>query len=203
MQRDSGKTRVNLSTRGPMNFSIVCCLIIVLFSMGCLEGRSQISTSSGSGAEARGQSPDSDPNQQTKKQKKKEKGAADDLGAGTSFSDAVAEDVLHVLADGLQGHNEGRMLSVFDGSAMDGYLNFSDQVSAMFQQYDSFRVHYNIDQIMTDGTKGAALVDFEMEEATASGSVQPVYKHEQVRFEMQRGKKGWKIVDVKPRAFFS
>jgi hypothetical protein len=186
-----------------MNFSLFCCLILVLFSRGYLEGRSPSSTRSGSGAEAQGQSHTPDPNQETKKQNKKEKGAADDLGRATSFSDAVAEDVLHVLADGLQGHNEGRMLSVFDGSAMDGYLNFSDQVSAMFQQYDSFRVHYNIDQTTTDGTKGVALVDFEMEEAAASANVQPVYKHEQVRFEMERGKKAWKIVNVKPRAFFS
>jgi hypothetical protein len=178
--------------------------VLFLFSIGDLTGQSpnSISGSGISGTQSQDQSQMPNPGDQAKKQKKKDKGT-DDAGAATSFSDAVAEDVLRQLGNGLQGHNEGRMLSVFDREAMDGYLNFSDQVSAMFQQYDSFRVHYNIDQTTADGTKGVALVDFEMEEVAGSGGVQPVYKHEQVRFEMQRGKKGWKIVDVKPRTFFS
>jgi hypothetical protein len=195
-------TAIPVHSGAPITFSLFCCLIIFLFSTGYLEGQSPNSTSSGSVGQAQNQSQTPNPNQQTK-QKKRDKGAADDVGAATSFSDAVAEDVLHVLMDGLKGHNEGRMLSVFDPDAMDAFLNFSNQVSAMFQQYDSFRVHYNIDQATADGTKGVALVDFEMEEASGSGNVQPVYKHEQIRFEMERSKKGWKIVDVKPRTFFS
>jgi hypothetical protein len=187
-----------------MKFSLLFCLVVLPFSIGHLEGQP---TSSGggsgsSGTQTQDQSQTSNSGDQGKKPKKKDKGA-DDAGTATGFSDAVAEDVLRQLGNGLQGHNEGRMLSVFDRDVMDGYLNFSDQVSAMFQQYDSFRVHYNIDQTTGDGTKGVALIDFEMEEVSGSGGVQPVYKHEQLRFEMQRGKKGWKIVNVKPRTFFS
>ena len=202
----SRTVRVKLPSRRPViRFSLLLRLGIFLFSISYLEG--QRTSSDGdpgnSGAPAQGQSQTPNPGDQAKKPKKKDKGAADDTGGATSFSDAVAEGVLRQLGNGLQGHNEGRMLSVFDRDAMNGYLNFSDQVGAMFQQYDSFRVHYNIDQATADGTKGVALVDFEMEEIPSSGSVQPVYKHDQIRFEMQRGKKGWMIVDVKPRTFFS
>lgn len=138
-----------------------------------------------------------------KKKKKKDKGGADDLTVPTSFSDAVAQDVIQQLTDGLEGHSERLMLSTFDDNKMDGYLNFEDQIEAFFQKYDSFRVHFRIAQATTEGDKGVVLVDIEMEEIPRSASSQPVRKRDQMRFEMERGKKGWKIVDLRPRTFFS
>jgi hypothetical protein len=138
-----------------------------------------------------------------KKKKKKDKGSADDVTVPTSFSDAVAQDVIQQLTDGLEGHSERLMLSTFDDNKMDGYLNFEDQIEAFFQKYDSFRVHFRIDQATTEGDKGVVLVDIEMEEIPRSANAQPVRKRDQMRFEMERGKKGWKIVDLRPRTFFS
>ena len=138
-----------------------------------------------------------------KKKKKKDKGSADDVTVPQSFSDAVAHDVLQQLADGLEGHSERLMLSAFDDNKMDGYLNFEDQILAFFQRYDSFRVHFRISQATTEGDKGVVLVDIEMEEIPRTGNAQPVRKRDQMRFEMERGKKGWKIVDLRPRNFFS
>ena len=138
-----------------------------------------------------------------KKKKKKDKGSADDVTVPTTFSDAVAQDVLQQLTDGLEGHSERLMMSAFDDNKMDGYLNFEDQILAFFQRYDSFRVHFRISQASTEGDKGVVLVDIEMEEIPRSGNAQPVRKHDQMRFEMERGKKGWKIVDLRPRNFFS
>jgi hypothetical protein len=138
-----------------------------------------------------------------KKKKKKDKGGVDDLTVPTTFSDAVASEVLQQLADGLEGHSERLMLSAFDDNKMDGYLNFEDQIEAFFRKYDSFRIHYRIAQATTEGDKGVVLVDLEMDEIPRSASVQPVRKRDQMRFEMERGKKGWKIVDLRPRSFFS
>lgn len=138
-----------------------------------------------------------------KKKKKKDKGSADDLSVPTSFSDAVAQDVMQQLTDGLEGHSERLMLSAFDDNKMDGYLNFEDQIEAFFQKYDSFRVHFRIAQATTEGDKGVVLVDIQMEEIPRSANGQPVRKQDQMRFEMERGKKGWKIVDLRPRTFFS
>jgi hypothetical protein len=72
----------------------------------------------------------------------------------------------------------------------------------LFDRYDSFRVHFHIFETSAEGTAGVALVDLEIEEIPLSSNT-PVRKNDQLRLEMKRGKKGWKIVDVKPRAFFS
>jgi len=150
-----------------------------------------------------GQAQDQNDNDKSQKRKKKEKGVADDASDPTTFSDAVAQSVLQQLTDGLEGHSDRRMLSAFDDSKMDGYLSFENQIVAFFQRYDSFRIHFRIAQATTEGSKGVVLVDIEMEEIPRSADAQPVRKRDQMRFEMERGKKGWKIVDLRPRDFFS
>ena len=168
------------------------------------------SSNSGSGNSSGSQAQQQDQSQnqndqdkkKDKKKKKKDKGA-DDATIPTTFSDSVAQDVLQQLTDGLEGHSERLMLSAFDDNKMDGYLNFEDQIDAFFQRYDSFRVHFRIVQATTEGDKGVVLVDIEMEEIPRSANAQAVRKRDQMRFEMERGKKGWKIVDLRPRPFFS
>jgi hypothetical protein len=63
-------------------------------------------------------------------------------------------------------------------------------------------VHSRIIQATTEGERGIILCDFEME-AIPAGDAPPVRKQDQLRFELERGNKGWKIVDLKPRDFFS
>ena len=143
-------------------------------------------------------------NNKAKKDKKtKDPGTTDDASASADFSDAVAQSLVQRLADGLEGRNDRLMLSAFDDSKMAGYLNFEQQIRTLFRSYDSFLVHFRISETSTDGSKAVALVDFEMEKIARSAEDQPVRKRDQLRFEMERGNKGWKIVDVKPRSFFS
>ena len=146
-----------------------------------------------------------DEKQQSKedKKKKKDKGTVEDVTAADTFSDTVAQRLLQRLTDGLEGHSDRLMLSAFDGNKMDGYLSFENQILAFFQLYDSFRVHFRISQTATEGSKGIVLVDIEMEANPRSANAQPIRKGNQVRFEMESGKKGWKIVDLRPRSFFS
>lgn len=138
---------------------------------------------------------------------KPDKGAtnknADDATTALDFSEAVAQSIVRQISDGLQGHNAGRMLDVFDSHKMDAYLNFENQIDAFFAHYDSFRVHFRVDEVTTKEGKGIALVDVEMEAIPASDGAQPARKHEQLRFEMERDAKRWRIVDMQPRAFFS
>ncbi|HWY69709.1 MAG TPA: hypothetical protein VNX88_13650 [Terriglobales bacterium] len=141
--------------------------------------------------------------QPKERQKKKGKKTDDDVPNSPTFSDAVAQNLLQKLADGLEGHSDRQMLSVLDADNMEGYLTFQQQIGALFQRYDSFRVHFRILQISSEGSKGVALVDFEMEEIPRVTDEQPVRKRNQLRFEMERGNKGWKIVDVHPRSFFT
>jgi len=167
-------------------------------SIGGSDNGSALGTQSG-----QGQAQDQNDNDKSQKRKKKEKGVADDASDPTTFSDAVAQSVLQQLTDGLEGHSDRRMLSAFDASKMEGYLSFENQIVAFFQRYDSFRIHFRIAQTTTEGSKGVVLVDIEMEEIPRSTEAQPVRKRDQMRFEMERGKKGWKIVDLRPRDFFS
>jgi hypothetical protein len=139
------------------------------------------------------------------KKKKKDKGSQDVMNTEV-FSDDVARNVLNDIRDGLEGHSERLMLSAFDADKMDGYLTFEDQIQAMFQRYSEFRVHFRLSQATTEGPKGVILVDFEMEEvpnSTSGANVVPQRRNSQVRFELERGKKGWKVVDFSPRGFFS
>lgn len=195
-----------------MKPSALLCLTTLFLASFSAQGQSSGSCNgSGNSSGAQAQQDQSQPptendkskDKKEKKKKKKDKGSADDVTVPTSFSDAVAQDVLQQLADGLEGHSERLMLSAFDDNKMDGYLNFEDQIEAFFQRYDSFRVHFRIAQATTEGDKGVVLVDIEMEEIPRSGNAQPVRKRDQMRFEMERGKKGWKIVDLRPRNFFS
>lgn len=131
------------------------------------------------------------------------RGPHNDRNPSEVFSEEVGERIIQQVADGLQQHNTRRLLSAFDSELMVGYANFQNQVEAMFQQYDSFRVYFRLAQITSEAEVGIALVEFELEEIPRSQDARPVRKTEQVRFELRRGKNGWKIVEVKPRAFFS
>jgi len=137
-----------------------------------------------------------------KEKKKKDKATPQDPYDSAVFSQAVANNVLSDLRDGLEGHSQRLVLSAFDQDKMDGYLTFEDQIQAMMQRYDSLRVHFRISQSTIEGAKGVVLVDFEMEEIPRTGGT-PIRRNWQVKFEMERGRKGWKIVDFNPRGFFS
>ena len=137
-----------------------------------------------------------------KDKKKKDKSAPKDEVNTEVFSQAVANDVLGQIRDGLEGHSQRLMLGAFAQDTMDGYLSFEDQIEALFQRYDSFRVHYRISNSAVDGGKATVLVDWEMEEIPKTNG-SPQRRNGQIKFEMERGRKGWKVVDVSPRGIFS
>jgi len=143
------------------------------------------------------------PEQQKKKKKDKKDKDSQDVVNTEVFSSAVANSVLGDIRDGLEGHTQRLMLSAFDGDKMDGYLQFEDQIEAFFNKYSTFSVFFRIAQTATDGPKGIALVDIQLEEIPHGSASPPIRKNGQIRFELERGKKGWKIVDFNPRGFFS
>lgn len=136
------------------------------------------------------------------KKKKKDKGGQDPLDAEV-FSDAIANSILNDIRDGFEGHTQRLLLSAFDQDKMDGYLQFEDQIAAMFQRYSMFTVHFRIIQNSVEGPKGIVMVDFQMEEVPNGTNPSPIRKSSQIRLELERGRKGWKIVDITPRGFFS
>jgi hypothetical protein len=119
------------------------------------------------------------------------------------FGDAEASELMNLIRDGLEGHNAAKMLSAFDDSKMEGYQGFRAQVAAMFDQFEAFRIHFHITEVRAEGVKGTFSVDLEIEETPRSSGALAVRKRESVRFGVEQGSKGWKIVDLQPRSFFS
>ena len=137
-----------------------------------------------------------------KDKNKKNHRRADVLNAEV-FSTTVANRLLQDLRDGLEGHSQRRMLSAFDADKFDGYLQLEDQITAFFNKYESFRAYFRIVQSAAEGPKGVVLVDVQLEETPRADTSPPVRRNGQVRLELERGRKGWKIVDLNPRNFFS
>lgn len=118
------------------------------------------------------------------------------------FDERAAAAVLGTIRNGLEAHSPRLLLSAFDGDKMDGFLTFSDQIDAYFTSYQSFRVTFRIVQTSEESNRGVILADFQMESEPHGGG--PITRRQaQLRFELERGPKGWKIVDFNPRAFFS
>lgn len=184
-----------------MRRSASALLVILLLSAFALFAQEQPS-------EKPQENPPQDQNANKKEKKKKEKkekkdNKSQDVFDSTVFTDAVANSVLSDLRDGLEGHSSRLMLSAFDSEKMDGYLSFEDQIESFFQKYEAFRVHYRISQSTVEGPKGVVLVDWEMEEIPTGGNAAPQRRNGQIRFVLERGRKGWKIVDFNPRGIFS
>lgn len=133
---------------------------------------------------------------------KKDKPGSDPIDTSAVFNERIANDVLGQIRDGLEGHSRRLMLSAFDSDKMDGYLSFEDQIDAYFERYEAFRVRFRISNVTVEGTKGVVLVDTEMEQIPRGGA-QPQRKRGLLRFELELGRKGWRVVDFRDRSFFS
>lgn len=146
---------------------------------------------------------DKDKDKKDKKDKdKKDKPGSDPIDTSAVFNERIANDVLGQIRDGLEGHSRRLMLSAFDSDKMDGYLSFEDQIDAYFERYEAFRVRFRISNVTVEGTKGVVLVDTEMEQIPRGGA-QPQRKRGLLRFELELGRKGWRVVDFRDRSFFS
>jgi hypothetical protein len=125
--------------------------------------------------------------------------AAPEDAAG--FDERAAAKVLGTIRDGLESRSQHRLLSAFDAGKMDGFLTFEDQIDAFFNRYESFRVTVRIIQTSEENNRGVILAEFQLESESRDGSFSR--RQGQLRFELERGAKGWKIVDFNPRDFFS
>jgi len=154
-------------------------------------------------AEKKDTKKEKDKDKKGKKDKdKKDKPGSDPIDTSAVFNERIANDVLGQIRDGLEGHSRRLMLSAFDSDKMDGYLSFEDQIDAYFERYEAFRVRFRISNVTVEGTKGVVLVDTEMEQIPRGGA-QPQRKRGLLRFELELGRKGWRVVDFRDRSFFS
>jgi len=115
-------------------------------------------------------------------------------------------DALHVmqnLGDGLESHNERAFLAVFDPQTMSDYPLLRDQVHGFFQEYESFQVSYQLQQVAMEGVNGVALFDFTLDARPAGGELPDVRSTVQLRLVLAWNGKEWKIVGLSPREVFA
>ena len=124
---------------------------------------------------------------------------ADSTKDESTFTEQAASRLLEQVAEGLNGRTAKKMLSAFDLNRMNGGAVFKDRISAFFNQTDSIRIHFKLLEV----TDNVAVVDAEMDVTPHSDLAPPQHKYMQLRFTGEKGRNGWKFIDVQPRNFFS
>jgi len=123
--------------------------------------------------------------------------------ASETFSAAIADALMSRLAQGLVRRNPRMFLSAFEPGRMTEYGLFAERVSATFEQNESFRVYYHVLEAAQQEGRGKARVEVQLERTSRNSGAVPVRKRGQVRIECGRGAKGWRIVELSPRDFFT
>jgi hypothetical protein len=119
------------------------------------------------------------------------------------LSDEVIRDVLTDLQRGIETHNLDRILEIFDQQNMKDYSQFRDQMAAFLRRYDSVRFRYQLLQVTSDKDGGFAIADLDMDADPSDILPTPQRRSTQMRFQLKRSPKGWKVVAVKPADFFN
>jgi hypothetical protein len=122
---------------------------------------------------------------------------------GDAFSDQVMNRMLHDFQKGMQDHSSRRVLSEFDASRMEGYLQVEGQIEQLFNRYDTFHIHYRILQTSMEGQRGMATVEMQLEADPRQDGAPSLRRDGQMHFELLRSEKDWKIVDFQPRDFLT
>jgi hypothetical protein len=123
--------------------------------------------------------------------------------ATEEFSNDVVSRLLTQVTQGFVSNNQAQVLAAFDAGRMRYYARFRDNIQTLFAKYDSFRAAYRLRQSWPEGERGVVIVDFELEATPVEENSPPMRHSAQLRFEFARGRKGWRIVDLAPRGFFS
>jgi hypothetical protein len=119
------------------------------------------------------------------------------------LSDEVVRDVLTNLQRGIEGHNIDRVMEIFDQQNMKDYAQFHDQMVAFFRRYDSVKFRYQLLQVTSDKDASFAIVDIDMDADPSDILPTEQRSSTQMRFQMKRGPKGWKVVALRPADFFN
>lgn len=117
-------------------------------------------------------------------------------------SEQVAEKLLDQIRRGFEARDSRKMLGAFDPDRMQGYLSFKDQVEALFAQYSSFRIYVRIGDVSLEKDRGVVTAMIKLEGSPVYGDV-ALSREAELSFELTHTERGWKIVDVSPRNFFS
>ena len=119
------------------------------------------------------------------------------------LSDQVVRDVLANFQRGIESHNLDLVMQIFDPQNMKDYAQFHDQMVAFFRLHDSVKFRYQLLQVAADKDVGFAVADIDMDADPSDILPTEQRRTTQMRFEMKRGPKGWKVTGLRPADFFN
>jgi hypothetical protein len=119
------------------------------------------------------------------------------------LDDQVIRDVFGPLQRGMEGHNLYQVLAIFDQQGTPDYAQVRDQLRAFFDQYDAIRFRYQLLQVTSDKNHGSAVAEIEMDATPADPTLLTLRRDIQMRFHLDLGRKGWKLVGFSPADFFA
>jgi hypothetical protein len=127
--------------------------------------------------------------------------AAPPKAEAAAFSVDDANEILAQFREALAAHSQKKLFALFDADRMQDYHSFQDQMKSYFSRNEAIRV--NVHSIQTSGENGVGVITavFEVEVTPRYGSA--VRKQAQLRFQLERHDKGWRVVDINPRDFFN
>jgi hypothetical protein len=117
------------------------------------------------------------------------------------LSDELVRDVFMPLQVSLSDRNRDHLLALLDRDAMPDYAQVRDQLAAFVRHYDGIAFRYQLLQATADGDHASALIEANIEALPPMG-IAPERRNQQMRFQLKRGPKGWRIVSFKPADFF-
>jgi len=118
-------------------------------------------------------------------------------------SDEIVRDVLLPFQRALETHNLDHLLDTFDPAAPD-FPRFRDQFRAFFRLTDAVKLRYQILQAAADGPDTAyAIADIDMDALPADSLPTEQRRSTQMRLQMTRTPKGWRLTALKPLDFFT
>lgn len=105
----------------------------------------------------------------------------------------------------METHNIDRILDVFDAGNMPSYSQFHDQMVSFLLLHDSIKFRYQLLQVSEDKNKDTAFAIADINMDAAPSDILPTEQRRstQMRFQLKRGAKGWKVIGLRPANFFS
>lgn len=121
------------------------------------------------------------------------------------FSAAVGEAALAELRAGFQNHNADQVMAMFERGRLPGWSEMRDRLQNRMAAYDSFRMGYHLVSATAEGGRGTVVAEVELESVATSltGVTSPQHRSATLHLTLERGPKGWRIVDYSPRGFFT
>jgi hypothetical protein len=119
------------------------------------------------------------------------------------FSAAVGEAALAQLRAGFQDHNADQVMSTFERSRLAGWNEMRERLENRMASYDTFRMGYHLVSATAESGRGTVVAEVELESVAQAGVSSPEHKSATLRLTLERGPKGWRIVDYSPRGFFT